>query len=223
MFLFFLSFLQPTAKDSRRTKPGDTSLSFGLKKIYNKRGTWQPDVRLSINFIFPTGKYDQLNPQTNGTDAVGAGSYSIEPTLVLRKWFFVLPNHPFRVNLNTTFLTSSKVFVKDLNIFGGGKGTRGWVSPGNEYSNNLSLEFSITQQWVFVTELLYSHVWDSTFSGTPGPSPVGNKSSDLFSISNEVEYCINDSYGWVGGIWYTVAGRNATAFLTFAISFYYEY
>ncbi|MCH9613746.1 MAG: hypothetical protein SP1CHLAM54_07550 [Chlamydiia bacterium] len=220
---FFPQFYTTYSEGERRTKPGDTSLSFGLKPLYNKRNTLQPDVRLSINFIFPTGKYDQLNPETQGTDAVGGGAYSIQPTLVLRKWFFMFPNHPFRINLNTTFETSSKIFVKDLNIFGGGHGTRGWVSPGNEYSNNLSLELSLTQRWVFVTELLYSHTWSSSFSGTVGPAPVGTSSSDLFSIANEIEYNVTGGYGWVGGVWYTVAGRNSTAFLTFALSFYYEY
>lgn len=220
---FFPQFFTTISEGQRRTKPGDTSLSFGLKALYNKRGTLQPDIRLSLNFEFPTGKYDQLNPQTQGTDAVGGGAYSFQPTLVIRKWFFMFPNHPFRINLNTTFETSSKIYVRDLNIFGGGKGTRGWVNPGNSYSNNLSLELSLTQRWVFVTELLYSHTWASSFSGTPGPAPVGTDSTDLLSISNEIEYCLSDSYGWVGGVWYTVAGRNATAFITPVISFYYEY
>lgn len=219
----FPQFFTTFQEGKRRTKPGDTSLAFGLKALYNKRDTLQPDVRLSINFIFPTGKYDQLNMETQGTDAVGGGAYSIEPTLVIRKWFFMFPNHPFRINLNTTFLTSSKVYVKDLNVFGGGRGTKGWVSPGNQYSNNLSLELSLTQRWGFITELLYSHTWSSSFSGTKGPAPVGAPSSDLFSISNEIEYNITSDYGWIGAVWYTVAGRNATAFLTFALSFYYEY
>lgn len=220
---YFPQFFTTINEGKRKTQPGDTSVSFGLKALYNKKGTMQPDVRLSLNFEFPTGKYDQLNPTNQGTDAVGAGAYSFQPTIVLRKWFFMFPNHPFRVNLNTTFEISSNIYVKDLNVYGGGLGTRGWVKPGNSYSNNLSLELSLTQNWVFVTELLYTHTWASSFSGTPGPASVGLDSSDLLSISNEIEYCITDSYGWVGGIWYTIAGRNSNAFITPVISFYYEY
>ena len=54
---------------------GDTTLYFGFQIMRDQRNTWTPDMRLLLGEIFPTGKYQNLDPNCIEIDASGAGSY----------------------------------------------------------------------------------------------------------------------------------------------------
>lgn len=200
------------------TRWGDTEFGISFQLARNKRDSWVPDVRLVLNMVAPTGKYDRLAPDREGLDGIGAGSWTFSPTLVIRKWFFNLPEHPFRINLNLNASIGTTASVHGRSIYGGNGDTRGAVQFGPQFLTNLSLEYSITQKWVFALETIYFHKWKNHFKGHDGGARVGGLSRDQLSFSPEIEYNVNANYGWVGGIWFTAAGRNSAAFITPALS-----
>ncbi len=94
---------------------GDTGLYLGYQILHDKRNTATPDLRLILGETFPTGKYDHLNPNKNGSDIFGSGAYATTLLLVLAKTFYWLPKHPFNFNLNIYYTLSSPANVHGFN------------------------------------------------------------------------------------------------------------
>lgn len=141
------------------------------------------------------------------------------------KKFYCFPKHPFNLNFNLEYTLSNKTNVKGCNLYGGATDTKGTISPGSEYMLNLSIEYSLTQNWVVGTDIHYLHQNKSTFSGKPGiTNPlVGLPSSDQFSLAPCLEYNYNDNFGLFIASWFTVAGRNSTMFISNTISVDYTF
>jgi hypothetical protein len=197
--------------------------------LKDKKGTWIPDFRVLLQESFPTGKYDHLNPNKNGADIGGIGTYQTGFIIVTRKIFYTFPSHPYNFNLNLYYLLSTKTKVKDFSVFGGGFGTRGVVSPGNQFIGNLGIEFSINRNFVLGTDIHYEHRDKSPFHGKPGLlkdgtiAKVGLPSTDRWSLAPCLEYSYSDALSLAGGVWFTVAGRNVTGFVSGVFNVYYYF
>jgi hypothetical protein len=114
------------------------------------------------------------------------------------------------------------VHVAGLNAYGGGKGTRGTVRPGNIFSTDLGIEISITQRWVFCTDFVYKAVNPTKFHGVT-TVPVGIGSSDNLSIAPGFEYSWNPNLGVLAGAWFSVYGRNSANFVSGIVSVSYAF
>lgn len=201
----------------------DTQAYLGFQALLDKKGSWTPDVRFLIGENFPTGSYEQLNPPKQLSDSSGSGAYETSFILVTAKRFYCFPKHPFNVNLNFAYTLANKTNVKGYNLYGGATDTKGTISPGSEYLFNLSIEYSLTQNWVIGTDVHYLHQNKSTFSGTLGIiNPfVGDPSSDQVSVAPCLEYNYSANFGLFIASWFTVAGRNSDKFISNAISAYW--
>lgn len=211
-----------TRGGAKRYGLSDAFFQLGFQLALNKKDTWVPDVRLTANLTTPNGKWDNLNPQLGGMDAMGGGSYNIGSTLIIRKWFF-MPGHPMRVNLNVSYNYLLNTNVQNQSIYGGGRGTHGKIFPGSVLATNLSFEYSVTQRWVLCFENIYSHQFKSRFKGETAGNSLRLGHIDQLSFVPEIEYNINENYGWIGGLWFTAAGRNSSAFINAVLSFYMQY
>ena len=202
---------------------GDLPIAFGIALL--QETPYLPAIKLGLSETFPTGKYRRLNPNNNGLDATGSGSYITTFTLNLSKvvWWITLHPMSFRASLN--YKLPSKVHVKGFNAYGGGYGTNGKVTPGQSFIGNIAFEYSFTQKWVFATDLSYVYNHKSTFRGNPGVSATGNNASvgvpynNSFSIAPAIEYNPYATMGFVGGIWFTVWGTNSFNFISGILSY----
>ncbi len=203
---------------------GDLPLQFGFQ-IY-KETPYIPNIRFVLGELFPTGNYQNLNPNHLGLDATGSGAFQTIFTLIVSKVFWWSALHPIaaRLALNST-VPDSKVTIHGYNAFGGGDGTDGKVSVGNSYSIDLGLEASLTQQWVIATDIVYNYGAASTFSGKKGtissgePAHTGSPSNYQLSLAPAIEYNIDETSGFIGGVWFTVAGRNSSSFISILLSY----
>lgn len=188
---------------------------------------WFPAIKIGVKEIFPTGRYNNLDPNKLGTDVSGIGSYGSQATLVAFKEFHLYEQHYLTTKLSFIYTVFSDVKVNGFNAFGGGFKTRGTVSPGNVFSFLASFEYTFTRQWVFACDFEYDHKNRTKFLGSPGftdldvPASVGGPSSELFSIAPALEWNYNESFGIIGGVWFTAAGRNAPHFTSGVLSFIY--
>ena len=207
----------------------DTTLGFGYQLIKEEEKTWVPYVRLIIEETLPTGKFDNLNPNKLGTDATGTGAYGTTIGVSIQKLYILDNRHPLRMRFNAFITGFGKVRVKGFNTFGGGFGTHGAVHVGDIFEAILAAEYSLTQNWVFAIDLGYLHTGRTSFRGFPGITAtgalatVGNPSSEVFSLAPAVEYNFNKHVGIIGGIWFSLAGRNVPAFInpTIAVNIVY--
>ncbi len=189
--------------------------------------TWIPGIKLGIKGIFPTGKYNDLDPDKKGTDISGLGSYGTQGLLVFLKEFHTREEHYLTTKLSFIYTHFSNVHVKGFNAFGGGFRTHGTVSPGAIFAFLASFEYSFTRKWVFALDCEYDHKNRTRFKGHPGfsapkvPAVVGGPSSELISFAPALEYNFDENLGVIGGVWFTAAGRNAPKFTSGVISLLY--
>ncbi len=235
------------AENQHSFEYGDTYAQFGIQLMSEKKESFQPSIRLTIGESFPTGKYNNLNPDKNGLDRSGSGSYETVLGLNFGKIVYWLKNHPMCFILNLGYTYSRDVKVKNFNTYGGGIGTKGIVKPGYVFSPILGFQFSFTQRWVYAMDFVYVRSGKSKFKGNPGVSQDvfelqtsgqiffsliapeetfaknGFISSYQFSLAPALEYNFNKNFGVLGGIHFSVKGKNALSFFSALISATYVF
>ena len=194
---------------------GDFPVQFGFQ--IKTETPYIPSIRFILGEIFPTGRYKKLSPSKLGLDSSGGGVYATSFGLNISKVFWWSKLHPTAIRSATSYTVS--------NAYGGGEGTNGKVSVGNTVSTYLGVEVSLTQKWVFATDFVYTYSSKNVFRGDEGGlvdglAPVtGGPSSDQFSISPAIEYNVTDTGGFIGGVWFSVTGRNSANFASIVLSY----
>lgn len=205
---------------------GDISAVIGYQLLNEKSGSLMPDLRVTLQEGFPTGKYKNLDASKAGTDATGSGSFQTSFGLNFQKMFQVMPAHALRTRLSFTYTIPSSVHVTGVNSYGGVSGTDGHVKPGKKFATDLGFEYQLTQHWVPALDVTYSYTTQSSFSGTAGtisglPAEVGSPRGEQVSVAPALEYNFNSHLGIIGGAWFTVAGKNSARFSGGAIAVNY--
>ncbi len=203
----------------------DTIGGFGIGLL--TEGLYNPGLLISIRETFPTGKYQHLDPRKRGVDATGAGAYQTQLGFNLGKAVWWLTLHPMRFRLAQSWDIPAMVHVRGFNTFGGGHGTRGKVRLGHSYSADFGYEFSFTQSWAAALDVVYTYTQKTKFTGRAGtsatgaPNVVGGPFSDQLSLAPAIEYNVNSNIGFIGGVWFSVWGRNSLDFLSgiFSVNF----
>ncbi len=203
---------------------GDLPVTFGFQVV--KQTPHIPSVRLTLGESFPTGKYQKLDPAKGGIDASGSGAYATIVGLNLNKILWWLKLHPISLRFSGTYeIPNHDVSVKNFNAYGGGFGTDGKVSVGQTLNLDFGVEVSITQKWVFATDVAYTYSRSTSFSGIAGIDATGasaangGPSSDQLSLAPAIEYNVSDTGGFIGGVWFAVTGRNSSKFIDIILSY----
>lgn len=206
---------------------GDYSLGFGFQVMQQKPNSWRPDLRITLQEIFPTGKFDHLDINKFGTDQTGSGSYQTAVAFNFQYLIELYNQHYLRSRLNLVGGTGTDVNVDGVNTFGGGTDTRGKVKVGNSYSADLAFEYSLTKNWVPVFEMLFVISEATGFSGNPGFTPagayntIGGPGGNQFSLAPALEYNFSENFGIIGGVWFSVTGPPAGQFTTYTVALNY--
>ena len=98
-----------------------TNILFGYQVSNDQKDTWIPDFRVLLEVVFPTGKYDKLNPRRNFDDVTGQGAYFLGPNISYQKLYY-LPKSHFVFHWAVGYLFPSRASIKDLSVYGGTKG-----------------------------------------------------------------------------------------------------
>lgn len=212
----FYSFSQ----GERSTQFGDVPFGFDIQLLNDQEKTWWPAIKLGLQVIAPTGKYKNLNPKDLGTDGVGIGSWTPKINLTFGRLFLLSNNHFLAPRLALTYLIGTPVHVSNYNSYGGTLGTLGKIYPGNDFSVDFGCEYNLTQRWVVALDIFYDYQNKTKFSGNPGeiapgiPAVLKSPSSEQFSLAPALEYNWSSNVGMIGGVWFTIAGRNASQFVS---------
>lgn len=202
---------------------GDTSLSVGFG--IQKETVYKPAILIGVKETFPTGNYTGLSTTLGGVDSTGAGAYSTTVSLNLSKviwWWW--PLHPINFRGSFQYTFPSIANVKGFHAYGGGYGTKGKIHTPNAFLMDLAFEFSFTQRWVFCTDFVYTYSAQTKFVGKKGVDAFGNVASnggpfsDQISLAPGIEYNPNENVGILGGVWFSVWGRNSSEFVSGIIS-----
>ncbi|KTD23681.1 hypothetical protein E3983_06595 [Legionella israelensis] len=203
----------------------DNSVILGFQLLEQKNSRWRPDLRVSLNEILPAGKYDQLNPGRNGTDAKGLGSYQTSIGFHFQHLLPVFKTHYLRTRLSLNHIYASKVKIHGLSTYGGAVNTNGRIRPGNFSSIDLAGEFTLTQHWVAVMEGFAAYRQGTQFKGFRGttatgmPASIGHGTVQFISLAPAIEYNFNANYGIIAGVWFDLKGKETVKFVSPMVAF----
>lgn len=195
-------------------------IDFQLYKTLDEKAKWAKFFLFTIQEVLPTGKYNNLDLNKRFTDAGGLGSWQ---TQFLFSWgnCFHLGKFYYLTWLNAlTYNLCSSVKVKNLNIYGGGKGTRGTVYPGHSIELDTAIQLTLSRHWAFSLDAVGVWTASTKFKGTT-EQPNSNLASILFSLAPALEYNFNENLGLIAGCWFSVAGKNSSQFASGAIALNY--
>lgn len=215
-FDFFASYNKLDDIDS--FEYGDTTVTFGLQILKDEKGTFKPSIRLCLEETFPTGKYKKLNPNKNGIDSSGSGSYETGINLVFSKIVYFIKNHPINLRLSFNQSIPTKVKVEEFNTYGGGFNTSGKVRPPFSFVLASAFEFSFTKHFIYAMDFVYQRSSSTKFHGENGTDQYGNIASNtsgssvLFSMAPALEYGFTENLGILAGAWFSVFGKNSKDF-----------
>lgn len=208
---------------------GDLGLVLGYQFLQGEVHGWKPNMRFTVQETFPTAKYNNLNPNLNGTDSFGGGAYQTTLGLNIEKLCQFENGRFLDTRLTLGWTIPGDVNVRNINSYGGAFGTRGVVNLGSKLAADLAFQYTLTQHWVPAVDFYYSYTTSSSFRGTAGllpsglPAPNASSSAASFSIAPALEYNFNSHIGIIGGAWFTVTGENSVDFVSgvAAINIYY--
>lgn len=188
----------------------------------------KPYLLFILGEVFPTGKYQKLDPQKKGADIGGAGSYQSIFSFVLGKLFHLKKEHYISPSVSIQYILPASVNVRGFNNYGGGYGTKARIYPAQSLIIDGSFELTLSKNWALACDLVGQWQNSTRFKGDPGlldngkKAPLGSPSGTQFSLAPALEYNFNANLGLIGGGWFTFMGRNAGEFwsLVLALNYY---
>ncbi len=204
---------------------GDTSIAVGFQVLEQKPDALMPDLRISLQEIFPTGRFASLNPINKGADATGSGSYQHVLNFNFQQLTQFSELHYLRSRLNVSFLYAHPRLLNGVSAAGGDPDTKGLLIPGYLIALDLSGEYTLTKHWVAAMDLFYTKHQSSSFKGYAGIDPtgqlatIGQSSANELSIAPAIEYNFSAKYGLIAGTWFAVEGKNVGAFSSVVAAF----
>lgn len=201
---------------------GDIPFAFDIQLYQPDPNDWMPNIKMSLKETFPTGKYDKLDPQKKGTDIGGGGSFVTGLELVLGKLIHLGGVRFMTTRLSFLYNIPSPIRIKDLSVYGGGKGTNARFFPAQNFQADLGLEVMLTQNVALAWDLVGTWAKKTHFTGEEGPAPLGrNAFSTQYSMAPAIEYNWSQDIGIIAGSWFTFAGKNSNRFWSAVIAFSY--
>jgi len=222
---FSLPYIINRSHDRTGKYLGDSSALLGLQLIEQKESLWRPNLRFTVQQIIPTGRYDHLNADNEGTDATGSGSYQTAFALNFQHLLELPYAHYLRTRLSITYQYAQYADIQGRNSFGGNTMTSGKIRPGNLSSFDLAGELTITQHIVAVMEGFYLTRQVTKFKGFPGmdrhglPLTIGRGDVEELSLAPALEYNFTENYGIIAGVWFSTEGKDAPDFKSTVIAF----
>ena len=204
---------------------GDTSILLGFQTYRQKPGHWLPNLRLTIQEIFPTGRFNNLNPIDKGVGATGTGSYETILGTNFEHLQAITETHYLRTRLSLSYLLAAPANIRGESVHGGTIKTQGTIIPGNLFNADLAGELTLTQNWVGVMEVYYIQRQASKFSGVSGLDQnstiarLGHDELEEISLAPAIEYNFSQNYGIIAGVWFAVRGKSAPDFVSTVIAF----
>lgn len=202
----------------------DVAATLGIQLIEQKESKWRPNLRFAIQQVFPTGRYRELNPLVNGTDATGSGSYQTSFSFNFQHLLQLSEINYLRTRLSLAYTYAANTALNGLSTFGGALDTFGGIQPGNLQTIDLAEELTLTKHWVAVMEAYLAKRQATRFHGNPGtnfdgsPASVGNAALAEITLAPAIEYNFSENAGLLAGPWFSVKGKNTFQFISYVVA-----
>jgi hypothetical protein len=206
--------------DSAGPHWGDTELraQFRITALDAEHGV--PDLAVALIETVPTGKYDRL---ARASDGFGGGATGTALALYSQMVWWMPNGRILRTRLDLQGGIWNQAPVSGISVYGTASDFDGHARPGNRYSVDAALEYSMTREWVLALDVIYNHGAAAVVRGFEGARVLERHggSSDSFGFAPALEYNISPALGFLAGLRVLMAGHNSKASLTPAIAINY--
>lgn len=200
----------------------DLPIGFDYQLYRGDENSFLTRIKFSLIESLPTGRFNGLDFDDEGTDVGGNGSFGTNVGLTFGRLKHYGGHHYLSLRLGTYLVIPSQVRVKGVNYYGGDPGTKGVVDPGLEGRILFGAEYTLTKNWALAIDIAAILKNKNRFKGKT-TLPVGNPSLTNFSVAPALEYNWSPSMGVIIGSWFSVAGRNSSNFVSFVAAYNYVY
>jgi hypothetical protein len=110
-----------------------------------------------------------------------------------------------------------------VSVYGTGAGFRGHARPGNSFSADAALEYSLTRNWVLALDVIYNHGNAAIARGTQDGRSVtlNSGTSDGWGLAPAIEFSWTPNIGVLAGVRIIPKGHNTPASVTPAVAINY--
>lgn len=211
-------FYHTHRKGASDTVFGDLQAEIALHVFDDKPKEWLPAVKIAVGQLFPTGKYQKLNPKKLGTDLGGIGSYATKIEIDFSKLVAVDSRHHLNTHLSLFYAHYFDTHVQSFNAYGGDPETKGKVSPGDVYGAILGMEYTLAKYVNLACDFVYQSKEANRFHGRT-ILPVGAPASKSISFAPALEFAFKPNMGLIGGVVFTGFGKNIPNTVSYVASF----
>lgn len=159
-------------KNKSATTIGDTMVMLGMQALKQHENSLQPDLRITLSEILPSGHYEGLSAQNYALEATGLGTYQTGIDFNFQRLLALPKDYYLNTHLSVGYLYSNAVHVDGYSSYGGTAHTNGDVKPGSVYTFDLAEELSLSQHWVVVLEGFYQYQDSDRFYGDYGNTDI---------------------------------------------------
>ncbi|UPG92481.1 transporter [Luteibacter aegosomatissinici] len=170
---------------------------------------------VSIAQRLPTGQYHHLN--TNPMNGLGSGVARTTLAYGVQKLQPLGHGQALRWRGQVAWSPSpGRIHVHGPSVYGTSRGFHGTVRQGQAWNASVAAEYALNGQWVLVGEAIFNRTGTVHVAGRDGNQHYGHrdhKPSEDLSLAPAVEYHVSPTLGLIAGVQFTVAGRNAPAYV----------
>ena len=206
--------------DSAGPHWGDTELRAQLRITALDAARGIPDLAVALIETVPTGKHDRL---AHASDGFGGGAYGTAIALYSQMVWWMPNGRILRTRFDLQGGLWDRADVSGVSVYGTAADFQGHAWPGNRYSVDAALEYSVTRNWVLALDVIYNHGNATMVRGfqSGGAFLRNSGSSDGFGFAPALEYNLSSDLGFLAGLRVLTAGHNSKASLTPAIAINY--
>jgi hypothetical protein len=193
---------------------GDSALRLQQRLTDAGDGTgWVTAVSLAQRL--PTGQYHHLD--TNPLNGLGNGMARTTLAYGVQKLQWLPDGQALRWRGQVAWSPSpGRIHVHGTSVYGTGRGFHGTVRQGQAWSASAAAEYALNAQWVLVGEAILNRTGTVHVAGSDAWGRYrhhDHNPTEELSLAPAVEYHFSSTLGLIAGVQFTVAGRNAPAYV----------
>jgi hypothetical protein len=166
---------------------------------------------VSVAQRLPTGAYHHLD--TNPLNGMGNGTARTTLAYGVQKLQWLPDGQALRYRGQLAWSPNpAHVRVHGTSVYGTGPGFHGTAHHGQAWNASFAVEYALDPRWVLVNELVFNRNGTLRLKDAAHHAWKLNPSHDL-SLAPAVEYHFNATLGLIAGVQFSVAGRNAPAYV----------
>jgi hypothetical protein len=201
---------------------GDLIIGSSLQLLREDKRFGDLTLKIGLDQVFPSGRYQNLDPIFSGNDGFGNGCWSTALYCVGSKLFQIGRKHYLSLSAELFSVLSIPCPVKGISVYGGDLTTDGKIANGAAVILDFAFELNITKNIALAMDIENLWTMGSFFKGTTYLDVGNPEKSYSLSLAPALEYSWSKNVGIIAGVWFTAIALNTEPFvnLTIALNIY---